>query len=349
MSGAAVVLPEPILIWGAGAIGGTLGAAFVRAGHEVVFVDTDAAHVAAIREHGLRIDGPLWTGTVRAPAFTPAELPGAFGTVFLCVKALHTRAAIAELAPHLAPDGAVVSAQNGLNEIEIADVVGRDRTVGCFVNFGADYLEPGVVHYSGRGAVVVGELDGARTARIEAIHALMAQFDPAAVLTDNIWGYLWGKLVYGALLFATALTDDSIADVLEAPAPRAILARLGQEVGRVAAAEGVRTEPFDGFDPAAFAPGAPREALDRSFADMVAHNRRSAKSHSGIWRDLAIRKRKTEAEAQLGPIVAAGARHGVPTPVTARIMAMIREIEDGRRPLAMSNLAELEQNVELAA
>ncbi|WP_246045558.1 ketopantoate reductase family protein [Rubellimicrobium roseum] len=299
---------SPILIWGAGAIGGSLGAAFLRAGHEVAFVDSDASHVAAIREGGLRIEGPLWTGTLRAPAMTPAEVEGRFDRVFLCVKALHTRGAVAQLAPHLAPGGYVVSAQNGLNELEIAEAVGADRTVGCFVNFGADYLSPGVVHLSGRGAVVVGELDGADSPRLGAILALMRTFDNRATATDNIWGYLWGKMVYGALLFATALTDDSIADVLDDRAARPVLERLGREVGAVAAAQGHRTEGFDGFDPAAFRPGAAQGDLDRSFADMVAHNRRSAKTHSGIWRDLAVRKRKTEAEAQLGPIVAAGER-----------------------------------------
>ena len=81
-----------------------------------------------------------------------------------------------------------------------------------------------------------------------------------------------------------------------------------QEVAAVAAAEQVRLEPFDGFDPAAFTAGASADALARSFADMVAFNRRSAKSHSGIWRDLAVRKRRTEIDAQIGPIVAIGAR-----------------------------------------
>ena len=331
----------PVLIWGAGAIGGTLGAAFVRAGHAVVFVDNVAAHVAAIDAAGLRIEGPVFQDTVRAEAVLPADLTGRFDTIFLCVKALHTEAAVRELAPHLAADGVVVSAQNGLNEIVIAREVGPARTIGCFVNFGADYLEPGVVHYSGHGAAVIGELDGAETARIRDLHALMRDFDPKAVLTPNIWGYLWGKLIYGALLFATALTDDGIADVLEDAGARPLLTRLGQEVGGVAAAEGIATEGFDGFDPAAFVPGAPQAALDRSFAEMVAHNRRSSKSHSGIWRDLAIRKRKTECEAQLGPIAQAGARHGVPTPLTTRLMAMVREIEDGARPLAAANLAEL--------
>lgn len=335
-------MAAPILIWGAGAIGGTLGAAFIRAGHEVVFVDAVAAHVAAINRDGLRIEGPIFQDTVQAKAFLPSELVGQFDQIFLCVKALHTEAAVSQLAPHLADGGCVVSAQNGLNEIVIAKEVGARRTIGCFVNFGADYLEPGVVHYSGHGAVVIGELDGARSDRIVALHRLMCDFDSKAVLTENIWGYLWGKLVYGALLFGTAVTNDSIADVLEAPAARSVLTRLGQEVGAVARAEGVKPEAFDGFDPAAFAPNAAQAALDRSFADMVAHNRRSTKSHSGIWRDLAIRKRKTEVVAQLGPIVSVGESHGVPTPLTKRLITMIQEIENGSRALSMDNLAALE-------
>ncbi len=334
-------MSQPILIWGAGAIGGTLGAAFLRAGHLVVFVDNMPEHVAAINAQGLRIDGPIFQDTVHAPAFLPEDVQGQFDRIFLAVKALHTEAAVKALAPHLAPDGVVISAQNGLNEIVIAGEVGADRTIGCFVNFGADFLEPGVVHYSGHGAAVIGELDGKLTPRIQSLHILMQDFDPKAVLTENIWGYLWGKMIYGALLFGTALTNDSIADVLENPSPRAVLTALAQEVGAVAAAEGVSPEAFDGFDPAAFAPNAAQAALDRSFADMVAHNRRSTKSHSGIWRDLAIRKRKTEVVAQLGPIVAAGARHGVATPLTIKLIAMMQEIEAGQRVLAMANLDEL--------
>ena len=334
-------MSTPILIWGAGAIGGTLGAAFLRAGHGVTFVDSVAAHVEAINAGGLRIAGPIFEDVVRAPALLPQQVTGKHPLIFLCVKALHTDAAVAALAPHLATDGVVVSAQNGLNEIAIARVVGQARTIGCFVNFGADYLEPGLVHYSGRGAAVIGELDGAVTPRIQRLHHLMQEFDPKAVLTQNIWGFLWGKLVYGALLFATALTNDSIADVLANHAAREVLTGLGQEIGAVAQAEGIVTEAFDGFSPAAFRPGALRQAIERSFDDMVAHNRRSTKTHSGIWRDLAIRKRQTEVLAQLGPIVEAADRHGMQVPLTARLIALIQQIEAGQRSLALENLAAL--------
>ncbi len=327
-----------ILIWGAGAIGGSLGAAFIRDGHEVVFVDNAADHVAAINAKGLTIAGPLFEGTFKAKALLPDEVEGQYDLVFLAVKAHHTEEAAAALAPHLAPGGAVVSAQNGLNERVIARVVGEPAVIGSFVNFGADYLEPGLVHYSGRGAVVVGEVDGAMTERVVALHRLMSTFDPDAVLTDNILGYLWGKLIYGALLFATALTDDSIADVLDDKAARGVLTRLAHEVGAVALAAGIEPQAFDGFDPHAFMPDAPAERTTRSFDHMVAHNRRSLKSHSGIWRDLAVRKRKTEVDAQLGPIVEFGAMHGVATPITARLIELIHDIENGVRPLERNNL-----------
>ena len=325
-------MAEPaILIWGAGAIGGTIGAYMRRAGHDVTFVDRAADHVSAMNRDGLAITGPVTEFKVAAPALLPSQVAGRYQVVLLCVKAQDTAEAAQAIEPHLAATGCIVSVQNGLNELVIADIVGKPRTVGAFVNFGADYLSPGVILYGGRGAVVVGEIDGRRTHRAEMLHRLLLDFDDRAVLTGNIWGYLWAKLAYGAMLFATALTDASIADCLASERHRQLFVALPQEVLRIAAAEGIRPESFDGFDPVAFMPGASPADARKSLDALVEHNRRSAKSHSGIWRDLAVRKRKTEAEHQLGPIVAAAKRHNLVAPLTDRTIALIREIEDGRR------------------
>jgi len=329
---------SPLLIWGAGAIGGTVGAYWRRAGHDVLFVDRDADHVAAINQTGLKIEGPIEEFTVQAPAALPQDVKGTFETVFLCVKAPDTASASDALAPFVADNGCVVSLQNGLNERVIAKRLGAERTIGAFINFGADYLSPGVIHYAGHGAVVIGELDGRKTPRIEALHGLMQEFDKRAVLTTNIWGYLWGKLAYGALLFATALTNDSIADCLAAPKYRSVFIALAREVEGVAVSSGVKLESFDGFDPAAFMPDASLAAAEASLDEQVVHNRKSAKTHTGIWRDLAVRKRKTEVDAQLGPIVETGAAKGIPTPLTARLIELIHDIEDGKRPLAWETL-----------
>lgn len=330
---------DPILIWGAGAIGGTIGAYWARAGQSVVFVDIVPEHAALIRDRGLHIEGPVETFIAPpAPAFTPDQLQGRFGRIVLAVKAQHTAGAARQLAPHLAEGGYVLSAQNGLNELEIAKTVRAARTMGCFVNFGADYLEPGRILYGGHGAVVVGELDGATTPRVSAMHALLRVFEPDAELTDNIWGYLWGKLGYGALLFATALTNESIADALGSPRHFDTYRRLAAEAVLVARAKGVKPLGFNGYDPLAFSPEASVEATRSSIATMVRHNRASAKSHSGIWRDLAVRKRKTEIDAQIAIIAEIGREVGVKTPLIDRLVTLIRDIEDGRRPMDWATL-----------
>jgi 2-dehydropantoate 2-reductase len=332
---------SPIVIWGAGAMGGSIGAVLTKSGERVLLVDKVREHVQAMNEEGLRITGPVSDFRVSVSASHAGEVRGRFPLVFLCVKAHHTREATAQLRPHLTERGIVVSIQNGLCELDIAEVVGQDRTMGAFVNFGADYLEPGIIHRGNRGAVVVGEIDGAVTKRAEEVFRLLQIFEPDTVLTENIFGFLWGKLSYAALLFATALTDASIADVLEAPAHRPLLVALAREVVDVAGARGVELEGFDGFDPHAFRPDAPAGAPERSLDDLVAFNRASAKTHSGIWRDLAVRKRRTEVDAQLGPVVRLAEEVGVPTPLTPRLIQLIHEIEDGTRGMGWGNLEAL--------
>ena len=82
-------------------------------------------------------------------------------------------------------------------------------------------------------------------------------------------------------------------------------------------------------------------AIERSFNDMVAFNRKSAKTHSGIWRDLAVRKRRTEVDAQIAPIVEIGQGHGLASPLTAQLVELIRDLENGRRRQGWAILDEL--------
>lgn len=329
---------ERLLVWGAGAIGGTVAAYLGRAGLDVTVVDANRRHVDAIRAAGLSIVGPIETFVQVLPAFTPDAVEGTWDTVLLCVKALHTEAATRQLVPHLAPDGIVVSLQNGFNEIAIAEIVGASRTMGAFINFGADVLEPGVVHYGGRGAVVLGELDGRDTERLRRLHAALRHFEPDAVTTPNIWGYLWGKMGYGSLLFASALTPASIVDVLDSRRVRPQLTALAQEVMAVARAERVVAMGFNGYDPEAFGPGGVQAAIDASYDAMVAFNRRSAKTHSGIWRDIAVHHRPTETEAMFGPVKRAALRHGIGVPYVDRLLVLMRDVESGVRAQAWETL-----------
>ncbi len=338
---------------GAGAIGGTVGAHLIRAGHEVRLIDGDRAHVAAMRTRGLTVRGAEETFTVPAEAALPAEGAGpsshSLGTVFLCVKAHDTRAAAEWCRGRLRPGECIVSLQNGLCERVIAEVVGEPRTVGAFVNFSADLVEPGVIDFGGPGTFVVGELDGAQSARVEAIAESLRAFLPITV-SDNVLGFLWAKLGYANMLFATALVDATMADVIER-FPH-LMVELACEVYDVGAAAGVRLEPFDDVEPALYHPRERQDParLEQAIAGLVARRRRDGKTRSGIWRDLAVRHRRTEVDSQLGVVLEMAARSGLHLPLTERLVERIHDVEAGRRAMAWENVTELERlRVESAA
>ena len=334
-------MTESILVWGGGAIGGTIAAYWARAGIDVLLVDIESDHVTTCRTRGLEISGPVDEFVVRIPAVTPDEVLGRFSRVILAVKAQHTRAAIEMIRPHLTADGFVVSAQNGLNELTISEVVGKGATIGAFVNFGADWHGPGQVLFGNRGAVVVGEIDGTIGGRTEEMHQLLQVFEPDAVLTHNIWGYLWGKLAYGAMLFATAINNDSMADNFANPSRSELWVAIGREVMGLATKRGIQPVGFNGFNPMAYLPGASDLEAQASIEEMAEFNRRSAKTHSGIWRDLAVRKRKTEVTEQLGILVKLASEVEYDVPLITTIIDLIHDIEDGVRDMSDETFAVL--------
>ena len=332
-----------ITVFGAGAIGGITGAALAKAGHDVLLVDRAVDHVAAINAHGLTVERRDGAATVAVRAITPDALGADLDLVLLAVKSQDTASALGVLAPRLSPDGAIVSMQNGLNEEPIAAAIGERRTVGCLVNWAADWIAPGRILHGGEGALVLGELDGRPGPRVQALTKLLDVVAPTRV-TDNILGYTWAKHVYGALLIATALVDTHVYDVVErSPAVQRMLVALVMESMRVADRAGIRLEAFDEYDPAMYraAAGGDSAAREQAMSIIAAHYRAHTKTKTGIWRDLAVRRRPTEVGALLGATVAKAQKLGVAMPLTERLIALIADLEAGRRTMAWDNLEEL--------
>jgi len=301
-----------ILVLGAGAVGGTVAAQLVRSGHDVLLCDADPAHVDAVNASGLRVVGPVEELTVPVRAVLPSGLPDRVDRALVAVKSHHTREAAELLRDRLDPDGYVVSLQNGMTAEVLGEVLGADRVVVGFVNFGADLVEPGVVSQGNVATVRVGELGRPVTARVREVAELL----PWAEATDNIAGYLWSKEAYGAMLFATAVSDLTIADALGRPAYRPLMLALAREV---LAQAPVRPEPFDGFDP---------DDLEGSLDRMVTFNAASGKARTGVWRDLAVRHRKTEVD----DLDAVGG------PLVHQVAELVRAIERGERRCEVANL-----------
>jgi 2-dehydropantoate 2-reductase len=336
-----------VTIIGGGAIGGTTGVLLHQAGHDVVLVDRDQSHVDEINRNGFRLSG-LHTIEAKLPAVTPEQLQGIveeqgpLDIVILAVKAMDTAGALAQVTPLLSPDGVVISYQNGLIEPIIAEHIGAERTIGAFIHFGADLHGPGHVVVSDRYPTYLSELDGVRTPRIERLAELLSAVTDVHI-TDNLPGFLWGKLSWAAMGFVAATVDAPTDEVVMQPEAREVIRGAVAEVVDVAHAQGIRLENIHGFEPNFFDRNNPDRIAqtDALLDEWAAQGKHAIKRYTGIHRDIKVRKRRTEVDFQLVPVIEKGAELDVPTPILSRVVEIIHQIESGERQQDWAAIAEL--------
>jgi 2-dehydropantoate 2-reductase len=296
---------EPILVAGAGALGSVVGGLLAVSGWPVTLLGR-RAHLDAVRARGLLIDGLFGTHRVRGLECV-TEARGRYAGILLTVKAYDTAAMVATVAPLLAPDGFLISLQNGLGNVEAAQrVLGEDRVLGARVIFGAELVAPGharVTVYAD--PVLIGT--GAAAERWAV--ALAAAGIPAEATTDLV-AELWGKVLYNAALNPLgALLGARYGELAENPDTRAIMDTVIEEAFSVARAEHVALRWPDAI--------AYREAFYGRLVPSTAGHR------SSMLQDIE-RGRPTEIDAMNGYIAARGAARGVPAPVNATLTRLVR-------------------------
>lgn len=301
-----------IAILGAGALGCAIGAALTEAGHETWLLNRSAAHVEAMRRHGLRVDDDKGTRQVAVRATTRADEAGAVDLVVVLVKSFHTEAAMRGAMALMGPDTLVLSLQNGLGHEEVlADIVGRERVLAGKTYVGGVMRAPGHIQSGVAGkATYIGELDGRVTERVQAIAGAFNAAGLATTVSDNIVGTMWDKLLVnvatGAVTGITGLTYGQLygEPLLEQTALAAVA-----EAMAVAHAAGVRLS----FARAEQAWTLAAEGLPASFKTSMLQSLEKGSV--------------TEIDFINGAVVRGGQRHGVPTPVNATLVACIKGIE----------------------
>jgi 2-dehydropantoate 2-reductase len=297
---------------GAGALGSTMGGILTEGGNDVWLIDSYEAHVAAMNEFGLRmLDGDI-ERTVKVKARTSCEGIGPADLVIVLVKSFHTRQAVEEASSIIGPNTLVMSIQNGLgHEDIIAEIVGRDRVLAGKTYVGGVLLGPGLVRVGTRGKeTIIGELDGRITDRVKAVATAFNCSDLAAVVSPNIIGVMWDKLLInvagGALTAITRLTYGGLygLSVLEECSLAAIA-----EAMDVARASGVE-----------LSIAAPRDAWVKASAGLPPQFKTS------MLQSLE-KGSATEVDFIHGSVVRWGARCGVPTPVNSTLVACVKGIE----------------------
>jgi 2-dehydropantoate 2-reductase len=312
---------------GAGAIGGTLAALLDRAGHEVT-VTARGAHLAAIRERGLRLTGG-W-GDHLAPVAAAEVLPEPPELALLTVKAQDAPAAAERHREVLAGVPAVV-VQNGLaGPRALHDVLRDSPLVGGLSLIAAAHLEPGVVTVTGPNTTVLAA-DTATDAQLRAAVTVLRQAVPIEV-ADDLVAAQWAKLVVNQLNAAPAVTGVSAQQSLAAPALRTAVAAAMRETVRVARAAGVRPHGLPGFPPrvATILSALPPWVSGRLVAARLVSGM-GAVPNLGSTLQSIRRGLPSEIDHLSGAVVAEGERLHVDTPVNRRIVDLVHEVEaDGR-------------------
>ena len=302
-----------VLVVGAGGVGGYFGARLARAGTPVTFL-ARGAHLEAMRRDGLRVRSAVdgeWAVEVDAVGDVAGRPPD--DVVLFCVKSFDTETAALAIRPAIGPDTAVVSLQNGVdNEDTLDRILGRGHAVGGVAYVFATVASPGVIAHSLAGRIVMGELDGRPSGRLEPLRsALTAAGVPADVVGD-IRRALWEKyLLISAQAGTTALTRAPIGVIRAVPETWRMYRMIVEELAAVAQAAGVPLT--DGVTDSILtaAEGLAPEAL------------------SSLYHDL-VQGRRLELEALHGHAVRLGQRLGVPTPTVLAVYAALKPHVDGR-------------------
>ena len=302
-----------LLVVGAGGVGGYFGARLVRAGRPVTFL-ARGAHLAAMRRDGLRVRSAVdgdWV--VKVDAVDDVAGQPAADVVLFCVKSFDTESAAVAIRPVIGPQTAVVSLQNGVdNEETLERVLGSGHAVGGVAYVFATIDSPGVIAHRLAGRLVVGELDGRPSPRLERLCALFAAAAVPAEVTSDIRRALWEKyLMISAQAGITALTRAPIGVIRAVPETWQMYRAIVEELAAVARAAGVplAAEAVESIMSAAA--GLAPEAL------------------SSLYHDL-VQGRRLELEALHGHAVRLGRRLGVPTPTVLAVYAALRPHRDGR-------------------
>ncbi len=316
-----------ICIYGAGAMGTSIGALLSKANIPCELVSRSQSHVASLNERGICVAGEL-DGTYPTKAIFPEQLSGKYDLIFLSAKQKENDEIAQYLKDFLKEDGALLSTQNGLPEPRLAEIIGADRVYGCALSWGAKRTQGGCVEITSEsgfrfflGAYGKGE-------KLSEIAALLSQI--GIVTTGNLLELRYAKLAMNSAFSSlSALSGLSFGEISKKYKKYAL--RLIRETFAVAKAAGCKKLPLNGHN------------LFKVFqkpwgrALLPFAMKKYKNTYSGMLADLNA-GRRCEIDFISGAVCAEGERLGVPTPTQARIVALIHDVENGLAELSPESI-----------
>ena len=319
-----------IAIYGAGSLGTILGAYINKGGVSVELINRNKAHVEALQKKGAQVVGTVqFTQTVIA--YSPEEMSGQYDIFFLMTKQQQNAEVVQMLKKYLASDGVLVTFQNGLPEVGIADILGEERVLGCTVAWGATMKEPGMCELTSEPDALsfslgaISEKKSKHFAKVKELLEMMGTVD----VEENFLGTRWSKLlINSAFSGMSAVLGCTFGEAAKPRESRRIVQALIKECIDVCKVGGIRIEPVQGKDIVKLLDYT--NPLKRAFSFFIIPIaiRKHAKLKASMLQDLEKGK-LTEVDAINGAVSDYGRKVGCPTPMNNRVVEIIHKIEQG--------------------
>jgi 2-dehydropantoate 2-reductase len=328
-----------VAIYGAGSLGTILGAFISKAGVPIELINRNKAHIEALRTTGAQVVGTVQF-TQPVVAYTPQEMSGTYDIIFLMTKQQHNPEVVQMLKPFLAPDGVLVTFQNGLPEMLIADILGPERVLGCTVAWGATLLSPGVCELTSHPDALsfsLGAISPQRSKHFDEVKRLL-QLMGTVDVEENFIGTRWSKLLINAAFSGmSAVLGCTFGQAAQPKESRRIVQLLIKECIDVCRTAGIRIEPVQGKDIVKLLDYS--SPLKRAFSFFIIPIaiRKHANLKASMLQDLEKGK-LTEVDAINGAVSDFGRKVGCPTPANDRVVEIIHKIEQGTLKPSFSNL-----------
>jgi 2-dehydropantoate 2-reductase len=306
-----------ILVMGAGAVGAYYGARLQQAGEDVVLC-ARGENLRAMRERGLEIKS--YKGDFKIPVKAtdrPADF-APYDLVLFSVKSYDTESSAQQLVECLAPDGIMMTIQNGVeNEEILCHYFPRTAVMGGNSRIGADLIAPGVVMHTALGIIEFGELDGSESPRAQMLAEVFRRAKIFGELTTDLKTLRWYKLMgNNGTNTVCALSLSSLGQAFSDPDGISLVRVLMEETVKVGCAEGAKMD----------------VARIESYLQMVMKNLNVNAIKPSTLQDLEKGK-KLEYDAISGAVVRAARRHGIKVPATETVNTLLKLL-DGRRSAA---------------
>ena len=328
-----------VAIYGAGSLGTILGAFISKAGVPIELINRNKAHVEALKTKGAQVVGTM-NFCQPVVAYTPAEMSGTYDIVFLMTKQQHNPEVVTMLKDFLAPDGVLVTFQNGLPEMQIAEILGEERVLGCTVAWGATLQSPGVCELTSEPDALsyslgaISEKKSKHFNQVKELLELMGKVD----VEENFLGTRWSKLLINAAFSGmSAVLGCTFGEAAGPKESRRIVQALIKECIDVCKKGGIRIEPVQGKDIVKLLDYS--HPLKRAFSFFIIPIaiRKHAKLKASMLQDLEKGK-LTEVDTINGAVSDYGRKVGFPTPMNDKVVEIIHRIEKGELKPDFSNL-----------